>query len=81
MQQNLTSVTFLGLRGLVPPRRLTVEAQLDKMYAIFSKEEDPLRKSRFLTDLHDRNETLYFRLMIKHMKEMGAYYSISLLTL
>ncbi|KAE9001889.1 NADP-dependent malic enzyme [Phytophthora fragariae] len=60
----------LGLRGLVPPRRLTVEAQLDKMYAIFSKEEDPLRKSR-LTDLHDRNETLYFRLMIKHMKEMA----------
>ncbi|KAE9267366.1 hypothetical protein PR003_g31800 [Phytophthora rubi] len=48
----------LGLRGLVPPRRLTVEAQLDKMYAIFSTEEDPLRKSCFLTDLHDRNETL-----------------------
>ncbi|KAG6623850.1 NAD-dependent malic enzyme [Phytophthora cinnamomi] len=61
----------LGLRGLVPPRRLTAEAQLDKMYAIFSKEEDPLRKSRFLTDLHDRNETLYFRLVIKHMKEMA----------
>ncbi|KAJ8566505.1 hypothetical protein ON010_g6619 [Phytophthora cinnamomi] len=69
---NVLSVSWLlGLRGLVPPRRLTAEAQLDKMYAIFSKEEDPLRKSRFLTDLHDRNETLYFRLVIKHMKEMA----------
>jgi hypothetical protein len=63
----------LGLRGLVPPRRLTADAQLAKMYDIFSKEEDPLRKSRFLTDLHDRNETLYFRLVIEHIKETGRW--------
>ncbi|KAG6955801.1 hypothetical protein JG688_00011731 [Phytophthora aleatoria] len=61
----------LGLRGLVPPRRLTVEAQLTKLYDTFCLEKDPLSKSRFLTDLHDRNETLFFRLLIKHMKEMA----------
>lgn len=61
----------LGLRGLVPPRRLTVEAQLAKVYETFSQAEDPLSRSRFLTDLHDRNETLFFRLLIKHMKEMA----------
>ncbi|RLN85292.1 hypothetical protein BBJ28_00019483 [Nothophytophthora sp. Chile5] len=62
----------LALRGLVPPRRLTVDTQLAKVYQVFSEEPDPLRKSRFLSDLHDRNETLYFRLLIKHMAEMGA---------
>ncbi|CEG49476.1 nad-dependent malic [Plasmopara halstedii] len=61
----------LGLRGLVPPRRLKVEAQLAKLYETFSQEKDPLSKSRFLTDLHDRNETLFFRLLIMHMKEMA----------
>jgi malate dehydrogenase (oxaloacetate-decarboxylating) len=57
----------------VPPRRLTVETQLAKMYDAFLQEKDPLRKSRLLTDLHDCNETLYFRLVIKHIKEMGMY--------
>ncbi|CAH0485428.1 unnamed protein product [Peronospora farinosa] len=61
----------LGLRGLVPPRRLTMEAQLSKLYDAFCEQKDPLDKSRFLTDLHDRNETLFFRLLIKHVKEMA----------
>jgi hypothetical protein len=43
------------------------------MYDAFLQEKDPLRKSRLLTDLHDCNETLYFRLVIKHIKEMGLY--------
>ena len=66
------AVCLTGLRGLVPPRRLTVKAQLTKLYDTFSQEKDTLSKSRFLTDLHDRNETLFFRLLIKHMKEMGG---------
>ena len=61
----------LGLRGLVPPRRLNMRTQLDKLYEIYSEECDPLRKNRFLADLHDRNETLFFRLLTRHIVEMG----------
>ncbi|GLE08715.1 hypothetical protein PINS_up020078 [Pythium insidiosum] len=61
----------LGLRGLVPPRRLTMQVQLDKLYELFTNEPDPLRKNIFLSDLHNRNETLFFRLLIDHMDEMA----------
>jgi malate dehydrogenase (oxaloacetate-decarboxylating) len=55
---------WIGLRGLVPPRRL-------KMHELYQAEPDPLRKNIFLSDLHNRNETLFFRLLIDHMEEMG----------
>lgn len=61
----------LGLRGLVPPRRLTMGTQLDKLYHAFLAEEDMLRKNLFLSDLHNRNETLFFRLLIEHIEEMA----------
>lgn len=62
----------LGLRGLVPPRRLKMSTQLDKLYQAFCEEEDPLRKNIFLAELQNRNETLFFRLLITHMEEMGT---------
>lgn len=61
----------LGLRGLVPPRRLRMDVQLAKLYEIYSEEADPLRKNLFLSDLHNRNEPLFFRMLIDHMVEMA----------
>lgn len=56
----------------MPPRKLEIDVQLDKLYEIYSDEPDALRKNVFLQDLHNRNETLFFRLLIKHIKEMGT---------
>ncbi|KAF0693100.1 Aste57867_15889 [Aphanomyces stellatus] len=61
----------MGLRGLVPPRRLNMRAQLDKLYSLFQEEPDPLKKNLFLSELQNRNETLFFRLLIDHIEEMA----------
>jgi len=45
--------------------------QLDKLYSILNEEPDPLKKNMFLSDLQNRNETLFFRLLIDHIEEMG----------
>eukprot|EP00501_MAST-03F_sp_TOSAG23-6_P001832 GSMAST32.ASY1.ANO1.1910.1 assembled CDS len=49
----------LGLRGLLPPRRFTMKAQT------------PLRKHIFLNEIHDRNETLYHRVLVDNIKELA----------
>lgn len=60
----------LGLHGLVPPTFCTIEQQLQRVYANFSAKPDPLEKYVFLTSLQDRNETLFFRLVLDHIEEM-----------
>lgn len=55
--------------------------QLQKVYQIFSDEPDPLRKNMFLSDLQNRNETLFFRLLIDHIEEMGTFQHRNLLSL
>ncbi|RHY58396.1 hypothetical protein DYB34_004526 [Aphanomyces astaci] len=62
----------LGLRGLVPPRRLNMKLQLEKLYSLYQEEENPLRKNIFLSELQNRNETLFFRLLIDYIEEMGT---------
>lgn len=70
---DLSHLISAGLRGLVPPRRLNMQTQLDKLYEVYQAEPDPLRKNMFLSDLQNRNETLFFRLLINHMEEMGTW--------
>lgn len=53
----------LGLRGLVPPRKLTMKAQVQKLIKMFRDEPDPLRKNLFMMDLQHRNETLFHRIV------------------
>lgn len=47
----------LGLRGMVPPRRLQMSSQLDKVLSNFRAIRDPLQQNVFLCDLLDRNGT------------------------
>lgn len=61
----------LGLRGLVPPRRLTMDTQLDKVLSNFRALRDPLQKNVYLCELMDRNETLFYRLVIENIEEMA----------
>ncbi|KAF9626473.1 hypothetical protein IFM89_034407 [Coptis chinensis] len=71
----------LGLRGLLPPRILTFEQQYDRfMDAYRSLEKNTsheservvsLAKWRMLNRLHDRNETLYYRVLIDNIKEFA----------
>ncbi len=60
----------LDLHGLLPPTVCTMEEQLTRVYENFLVKPAPLDKFVFLTSLHDRNETLFFRLVHERIDEM-----------
>jgi malate dehydrogenase (oxaloacetate-decarboxylating)(NADP+) len=60
----------LQLRGLLPPHVSTQEQQLDRVLENFRRKPSDLEKYINLRALHDRNETLFYRLLIEHPDEM-----------
>jgi malate dehydrogenase (oxaloacetate-decarboxylating)(NADP+) len=61
----------LRLRGLLPPRIHNMAAQKRRVLKSIRSEESNIRKNIILEDLHDRNETLYHRILVDHMEEMA----------
>ncbi|ALC82748.1 MULTISPECIES: NAD-dependent malic enzyme [Bacillus] len=60
----------LGLEGLLPPKVLTLEQQVERAYEQFSTQPDRLRQNVYLNDLQNRNEVLFYKLLKNHLKEM-----------
>src|SRR5690348_3628109 len=60
----------LGLRGLLPPHVLTQDEQARRIMTNLRKLSDPLERYVALNALHDRNETLFFRVVIDHIDEV-----------
>jgi malate dehydrogenase (oxaloacetate-decarboxylating)(NADP+) len=60
----------LGLRGLLPPRIVDLETQVVRALGNLRRKSDPLEKYIFLTTLQNRNETLFYRLLIDHIEEI-----------
>jgi malate dehydrogenase (oxaloacetate-decarboxylating)(NADP+) len=60
----------LGLRGLLPHHVNTQEEQVTRVLANFRRKTSPLEKYINLTALHDRNETLFFRILTDNPDEM-----------
>lgn len=60
----------LDLRGLLPPRVFTIEEQIKRVMGNFRRKTDLLEKYIFLTTLQNRNETLFYRVMIENLEEM-----------
>lgn len=60
----------LKLHGLIPPAVSTMEQQLDRTIRAFRAKPTDLERYIYLTSLHDRNETLFFRLVHEHIEEM-----------
>ncbi|XP_015901716.1 NAD-dependent malic enzyme 59 kDa isoform, mitochondrial isoform X1 [Ziziphus jujuba] len=77
----LTERDRLGLRGLLPPRVISFEQQYDRFMESFRSLEKNTRgqpdsvvslaKWRILNRLHDRNETLYYRVLIDNIKDFA----------
>lgn len=61
----------LRFRGLLPPRRTNMKVQKDRILHAIRSEDSDIRKNTILEDLHDRNETLYHRILVDHMEEMA----------
>ncbi len=60
----------LGLRGLLPPRVFTLDEQVTRSLAAVRRKTDPLEKYIYLTNLQNRNEVLFYRLVTEHLEEM-----------
>src|ERR1700694_2477673 len=60
----------LHLRGLLPPHVSSQEQQLGRVLENFRRKSSDLEKYINLRALHDRNEALFFRLLMDHPDEM-----------
>lgn len=60
----------LDIGGLVPPAVCTMRQQLDRTYENFKVKTTNLEKFVYLSSLQDRNETLFYRLVLEHIDEM-----------
>jgi malate dehydrogenase (oxaloacetate-decarboxylating)(NADP+) len=60
----------LGLRGLLPPRVSTLERQAARAMENLRRKPDNLEKYIFLMGLLDRNETLFYRVVLDHLPEL-----------
>ena len=59
----------LGLKGLLPPRIFSMAQQVERALGQLRRKESDLERYIFLTALQQRNETLFFRLLLDHLEE------------
>jgi len=60
----------LGLRGLLPPHVQTMEEQVGRVMNNFRSKSSDLERYIQLVGLQDRNETLFYRVVMEHLEEM-----------
>lgn len=59
-----------NLTGLLPPRFETIDEQVDRAYRQYSSFHNDINKHIYLRAIHDTNETLFFKLIQRHLVEM-----------
>ena len=60
----------LGVTGLIPSGYVTLDQQVNRVYAQYLQQSTELARNVYLTDVHDRNEVLFYRLLTSHLSEM-----------
>src|SRR5689334_3011227 len=60
----------LGLTGLLPAGVSTLDGQLRRTYAQYSRQGSDLAKWVYLTNLRSRNDVLFYKLLSEHIEEM-----------
>uniref|UniRef100_A0A3N7G5T2 Malic enzyme n=1 Tax=Populus trichocarpa TaxID=3694 RepID=A0A3N7G5T2_POPTR len=58
------------LRGLLPPAVVSQELQVKKLMYIIRQYQLPLQKYMAMMDLQERNEKLFYKLLVDHVEEM-----------
>ncbi|GAB5035354.1 nad-dependent malic enzyme [Nannochloropsis oceanica] len=61
----------LNIRGLLPPRYLDFKTQIDRVMSNLRNQGDDMRKHIYLSELHDRNETLFHRVLVDNIEELA----------
>ena len=60
----------LGLTGRLPAAVETLDEQAARAWEQLGRKSTPMAKYIYLDQLHERNEVLYFKLLIDHLKEL-----------
>lgn len=60
----------LGLLGKLPLKMETLEVQAKRAYTQFQQYNTDLTKYVYLNNLHDKNEILFYHLLLQHLSEM-----------
>jgi malate dehydrogenase (oxaloacetate-decarboxylating) len=60
----------LGLTGRLPSGVLTLEEQARRVWQQLQAQPDDLAKNVYMEQLHDRNEVLYYRVLLDHLAEL-----------
>jgi malate dehydrogenase (oxaloacetate-decarboxylating) len=60
----------LGLTGRLPPAVLTLDEQSRRAHTQLAAQPDGLARNVFLELLHNRNETLYFKVLADHLAQL-----------
>jgi len=60
----------LGLSGRLPSAVLTLDQQAQRAYRQLQEQGTDTAKNVYLEQLHDRNETLYYKLLVEHLPEL-----------
>jgi malate dehydrogenase (oxaloacetate-decarboxylating) len=60
----------LGLTGRLPSGVLTLDEQAQRAWQQLQAQGDDLAKNVFMEQLHDRNEVLYYRVLLDHLAEL-----------
>merc|ERR1712158_93978 len=67
---NLDERQALGIHGLLPPRIKTQDEQVDNCLRNLRRYKEPLNQYLYLTDLLDRNERLFYKLLSENVEEL-----------
>eukprot|EP01102_Stenamoeba_stenopodia_P008339 TRINITY_DN2392_c0_g1_i1.p1 TRINITY_DN2392_c0_g1~~TRINITY_DN2392_c0_g1_i1.p1 ORF type:complete len:607 (-),score=143.98 TRINITY_DN2392_c0_g1_i1:173-1993(-) len=62
----------LRIRGLVPPRTFTLQEQVERVLARYHEINDDVQKYVYISSLQDRNETLFYRLLMENISQMAS---------
>jgi malate dehydrogenase (oxaloacetate-decarboxylating) len=60
----------LGLTGRLPSGVLTLDQQARRVYQQLELQDGDLAKNVYMEQLHDRNEVLYFKVLLDHLAEL-----------
>ncbi len=63
----------LDLWGLLPEQVSTLEEQCRRVMESYARKKEPLEKYLYLLGLLDRNETLFYRVLLDNLEEMLPY--------
>ncbi len=60
----------LDVIGLIPPGHMTLDEQVGRVYSQYLRQPTALARNVLMTEVHDRNEVLFYRLLVDNLPEM-----------